>query len=292
MLFEDLRPLDATEHERTAALALRLSMRVLPEYAAPTSRKCFTQRQLMALVLLRAAFGLTYRGLVELLRLSPPLVQRLGLKRVPHFTTIESFANSHGVDQLAHQLLDELFKQLDLGRVDEAAMDSTGLSATSASVYFHRKKYGSAKGPYSAFVKLSVVVVCGLIVPCAMTIDWGPSADMRQAEGLLRQTLARTRPARLYADAGYDSERLHELCREELGVESFVPPVPRTRDGSIRTAYRSSMRTLPRSYGRRWHAETFMSGLKRTTGSCLRARGSRRPLTELALRVVGYALRR
>jgi Transposase DDE domain len=300
MLFDPIAPVDATVHERTLRLALNLSIRVLPEYGTRTSKKDFTQRQLMAIALLRAAFNLSYRAVVQDLSRSPALVECLNLKRVPHFTTIESFVNTPGMEAALQSILSELLKRIPPTPADsasapaalEVAIDSTGVSATHTSIYFDQKKRGSAKAPYRAYVKLSVAVVCGVMLPCAMIVDWGPSADLRQAEPLIRQMVTRVRPATLYADAGYDAERLHELCRDELGIESFIPPVARTRDGTVRTRYRARMTRLPKAYGRRWHVESFMSALKRTTGSSLRARGRHRPLTELSFRVVAYAIRR
>ena len=45
-------------------------------------------------------------------------------------------------------------------------------------------------------------------------------------------------------------------------------------------------------YQRRWAVESFFSGLKRNTGSTLRARQPQQKLAEAALRVLAYALRR
>lgn len=47
-----------------------------------------------------------------------------------------------------------------------------------------------------------------------------------------------------------------------------------------------------KGYERRWLVESFMSGLKRTTGSMLKARHERSLFVEASLRVLVYALRR
>jgi hypothetical protein len=77
-----------------------------------------------------------------------------------------------------------------------------------------------------------------------------------------------------------------------MGCRSFVPPVPRTADRTIRTPYRAKCTSLPASYGRRRHAEGFFSGLKASTGSSLKARTDPARFTEAALRVLTYAVRR
>jgi hypothetical protein len=75
--------------ERVAELAMRLGGRHLADFGATRSRHDFTQRQLMACLILRAYLGTTYRGILELLAISPPLRKQLGLgEKLPHFTTL------------------------------------------------------------------------------------------------------------------------------------------------------------------------------------------------------------
>ena len=52
------------------------------------------------------------------------------------------------------------------------------------------------------------------------------------------------------------------------------------------------MRAVPKMYGRRWHAEAIMSGLKRTTGSALTASKGNTLDAEAGLRVLAYSVRR
>ena len=45
-------------------------------------------------------------------------------------------------------------------------------------------------------------------------------------------------------------------------------------------------------YGRRWLAETFMSGMKRTMGSTLNATSERGLMADALMKVLAYAIRR
>ena len=102
-------------------------------------------------------------------------------------------------------------------------------------------------------------------------------------------------PHHLLADAGYDAEWVHVLCRDEWGVKSFIPPVVHRADGTVGGKYRSQMteRHLKyNKYGRRWLVESFMSGLKRTMGSALTSRSETALFAEAKLRVLAYAIRR
>ena len=68
---------------------MKLGARHLADYGATTSRHDFTQRQHMACLVLRAYTKTTYRGIMELLAVSPNLRQVLGLsEKLPHYTTL------------------------------------------------------------------------------------------------------------------------------------------------------------------------------------------------------------
>jgi hypothetical protein len=78
-----------------------------------------------------------------------------------------------------------------------------------------------------------------------------------------------------------------------MNAVSYVPPVPRTNDGTIRTPHRSRCaRYRPSNAGLRWHVESFISGMKRTCGSTLRARSKAALLNEAGLMALAYAIRR
>ena len=66
----------------------------LADYGANTSRHDFTQRQLMACLILRAYTKTTYRGVLELLAISPGLRRELGLQdKLPHYSTLAKFSS-------------------------------------------------------------------------------------------------------------------------------------------------------------------------------------------------------
>ena len=281
--------------EQVAELALRLGVRHLADYGAPRSRHDFTQRQLMACLILRAYVGTTYRGILELLAVSPPLRHRLGLgDKLPHFTTLQKFSGRSQVQAIVQEMLATIGKaavQAQATAGSAAAMDSTGLTLTTASDY-----YRSRRGRHMRkFIKVSVMVLCGSLLPLGLAVGLGPTHDRLQVPELLAQAQAVARPAALYADAGYDAEWIHKECREQWRVASFIPPVTRRADGTWGGKWRSQMNAeylKTHGYGRRWGVESFFSGLKRTTGSTLRARLPTQLLAEASLKVLAYTLRR
>jgi len=288
---------------RIARLARDTAEDALPPYSHPKSPHTFTQPQLMACLVLRAATATTYRGLVEVLAVSPPLLAALGLRRLPHYSTLKRFADRAASEEAVAAMLAALLARV--WRADrppggalgdgpvEIALDSTGLETTSASAHYLTR----AGKTRSRYVKASVAVVCGALVCCGLVMDWGPSNDKRQAAALIDRAEAARRAAgvpvgRVLADAGYDGEWVHARLREEWGVGSAIGLAVRRQDGSVGGRYRSEMDPRPAGYGRRWHVESFLSGLKRTTGSALRARGERALFAEASLRVLAYSVRR
>jgi len=274
---------------RIASTALRASRRCVAEYGSVKSRHDFTQPQLVACLVVRAYLKATYRGLTEILAASAQLRRALGLQSVPHWTTLQKCAAREGTLEVVGAIVRQVL--LDAGvreHAQELAADSTGMQIGSASAH-----YQSRTGKKSSrYVKLSVAVICGLLLPAALVADMGPSPDAKQMPELLSQAIHTTRPRALYADKGYDAEWVHQFCREDWGVKSWIPPVPKTPDGSIKTPHRSRMINLPACYGRRWHVESFFSGLKRSTLSTLSSRKTNTLLAEAAFRVLAYTIRR
>jgi hypothetical protein len=280
--------------ERVAVLAMQLGHRHLADYGATRSRHDFTQRQLMACLVLRAYLKTTYRGLLDILSTSSGLRRELGLQeKLPHYTTLQKFSGRSQVVAIAQKMVGEIGQAAaHASEGTAAAMDSTGLALGSASEYFYMRK---GKRPVRNWVKVSVMVFCGSLLPLGLVVDLGASPDCKQAPALLAQAQAVARPRRLYADAGYDAEWIHTHCREQWKVESVIKPNLR-RSGTLPPGtWRARMvpRHLhQRGYGRRWAVETFFSALKRTMGSALQARRPKQMLAEAAVRVLAYALRR
>ena len=280
--------------ERVAEMAMDLSRPYLADYGAVRSRHDFTQRQLMTCLILKAYLKTTYRGVVEILAISPQLQQRLGMEgKLPHYTTLQKFSERSQVVAIAHKLIGAITQRVAGPESREAAaMDSTGMTFNMASDYFRIR---SGKGSVRKWVKISVVVLCGSLLPTALLVNMGPSSEYQQAPALLAQAQAVSRPERLYADAGYDAEWIHQECRQQWGVESVIKPVQRRADGTRRGKWRAQMTDQylqQRGYGKRWAVESFFSGLKRTMGSVLSARRPKQMLAEATFRVLAYALRR
>ncbi len=273
-----------------ASLSLRTARKYVEPYSHAKSPHKFTQAQLISCLVLRAYLKTTYRGVIEILEASDELRKRLGLERLPHYSTLKKFADRSDVLHIVDCMILDIVRQF-APDAEEAAIDSTGMETTSASAHYCSRS-GKAR---KKFIKVSVCVMAGSLLPSSVVLSWGPGNDKREAPELLAKAMTVNRPDRVFADAGYDAEWVHTVCREDWQVESIIKPAVHRSDGTMSGKYRSQMtpETLKeKGYGRRWLVESFMSGLKRTTGATLSARGDHSLMTEAALRVLAYALRR
>jgi len=288
----------ASRIERVAELAMKLGAEHLAPYGCAKSRHDFTQRQLMACLILKSYLKTSYRGLMDFLEGHGRLRSVLGLEeKMPHYTAVQKFSARKNVMAVAEAMIGRIGKAAlrKLGTKGSAvAIDSTGLELTGASAHYVSRS-GQVRTKY---LKASLAVVCGMLLPLGVVLDTGPNSDKCQAFELLDKSLGAAGPdlpAKLLADAGYDADWIHEVCRGLWGVHSVIRPVVRRANGTLGGCYRPEMtaRELKRhGYSRRWHIESFISGLKRFCGPTLTARTERCRRHETIIRILAYALHR
>jgi len=266
--------------------ALHVAEASLPAYSHQFSPKTFTQHQLFACLILKDFYNLTYRGTVGLLKDCTSLTACLGLKRVPHFTTLQKAADRLLLLAPFRRLLTATVERARAQKVLSrrprlAAMDTSGFESQHTSRYYaHRRKmtgeYGRKRAvQYRRFPKLGLVCDTRSHFILAARASQGPQPDFGDFEPLLREAQARAMPKAVAADAGFDSEVNHCLAREKLGIQTLIPPLhgrPSKKEPTGR--YRKQMkRHLARSrYGQRWQVETVNSMIKRLTGEVVNAR--------------------
>ena len=98
----------------------------------------------------------------------------------------------------------------------------------------------------------------------------------------------------LLADAGYDAEHNHRLCRETLGIPTTLIALNKraTRRQWPKTTYRRQMkRNFSKArYHQRWHIESAIARHKRRLGCVIQARSLKAQLREGYLRVITHNL--
>ena len=264
-----------------ALSALATAQRALPKYAHRYSPKKFSQHQLFACLVLKNFLRTDYRGVVAHLEDNPSLVNLLGLRHVPHFTTLQKASRRLLMSASARRLLDATTR-LRWGRrrrVRQAAIDSTGLDCTCASSYFVKRRVRAAEPwktvVYHRFAKLGVVCDTDDHFILAYQVGRGPRPDVDEFRPLIADALRRVRLSQVVADAGYDSEANHAFARDEHRMRTVIPPKhgrPTTKPAKGRYRRLMQVRFDYEVYCQRSQVETVMSMIKRRQGSHVRGR--------------------
>jgi transposase len=174
-----------------------------------------------------------------------------------------------------------------------AAVDATGLETRHVSTYFGLRRGGSGHRQ-RAWPKLTAVVHTHSHLILGAVPGVGPSQDSPDFAPAVRQATALLAFEAALADAAYDAEHNHRLCREECGMRRSVIALNSRNAGRRwpKTPHRRAMRRhFPRAlYHQRWHAESGFSQHKRRLGSALSARSGAAQAREIILRVLTHNL--
>lgn len=173
-------------------------------YSSKFSRKDYNQHQLLALLILKEYLGVIYREIVELVEVMDVIQRRLGIPRIPHFTTLCKFSS-----RISSTILTQVCKQVntfsyrDPGLVSTIAIDSTGFPTEYFNYYYSMRTDKTRKD----FIKISLAVDIDKQTILGAKITKSRQHDTKHAKPLLRNTL---RVAECYVlDRGYDSEQIH-----------------------------------------------------------------------------------
>lgn len=191
-----------------------------------------------------------------------------------------------------------------------AAVDATGLDARHASAHYryaYSPAYGAAYAALHAgrrparphyrpgHPKLTAAVHAASHLILGAVPGRGPANDAPDFAPAMRQAVRLLAFRAAVADAGYDAEASHRLCRDVLGLRATAIPLNARGNGRRRwprTRYRREMRRrFPRAlYAERRQAESAFSQHKRRLGAALTARGDAAQARELVLRVLTHNL--
>lgn len=175
------------------------------------------------------------------------------------------------------------------------AVDATCFEARHVSAHYAYRRGGRRAQRRARQPKLTTAVHTASHLIVGARTGRGPAPDHPDFAPVVRQAAAfLERVWAAVADAGFDSEDAHALCRETLGIRRTAIKLNPRRHGRTwpRTPYRRAMRRrFPRAlYRRRQQAESVFSRDKRRLGSALTARHWVHQREEMILRVLTHNL--
>lgn len=206
----------------------------LPIYSCKYSKRKYTQHQLLTLTLLKGYLNMDYRNIVELVELMDKLKLRIGIKQVPHYTTLHKFATrikSVMFRSLLQQTLKLFYSYSE--KIDVTAIDSSGFTRGNCS-YYYSFRTGKKR---RSFPKVSISVDIDKFSITGFKISYKPVHDTKHEIPLLKQCDKNRKSIYYVMDKGYDSEEMHSLVRKELDSIAMVPLKQRKRK-KIKSKYR------------------------------------------------------
>ena len=244
----------------------------------------------MVLLVMRQYEGKSYRLFVDWLVEAYYLRMVLQLSRIPHFTTLQKFA-----ERISGTILEKIISSFiiftNIGQL-LVGIDSSGFKATHASQYYTER----AKLRRRKYIKLSLAaevlqqIICTIKIRRAPTrhdnIDFGP---------LITKTSEILPLSVVIGDKAYDSEVNHILVREILHALSVIPAryehVPiRNTHGKYRKLMKHGYSKL--LYSQRNKDETIVSVIKRLFGEHITSRLVKTQNRELSFRCIAYNIHR
>lgn len=280
-------------------LNARLARLAFPLHRCKRSNRIFTQRQHLALLVMRQLFGKSYREFCALIELCTPVLRAVGLRRVPHFTTLQKFATR--VDQLLLDALLASFSDMARGRL-QLAMDSTGFACSSASRYFvavlqrnEAKAVRTETRSVRRHVKQTLAIDTRTQLILAARYCYGPTSDVPDAVPTLEAASRAGTVGSVVADKGYDSRAIRRYIWYRLKAEAHIPLRSGAKGAARKRSVYDRKQTAEFSeskYRRRALIETVHSVEKRVMRGDVLATSTLCQNKELLLRAIAYDLRR
>lgn len=254
---------------------MQLATAKLAPYSSKFSPHTYTQPQLAVLYCLKLKLGTSYRDLCDWLQEMPRLQEVLGLKQLPHYTTIQKAFERMGMKvwRWLHQA--SMPRQTDFPRI--VALDSSGWERSRASRHYTQRIKLKIKALKVTFL---VDIQSQSILDVHLTTT--RKHDTQIAPKLTKRSAHRFKV--LLADKGYDDDTFRIQLRRKGKRPLIKHRVFKRQDKAANTRMKHS------DYPKRSLVETVMSVLKRKYGSTLSSRVWWRQFRELLATCVVYNL--
>lgn len=272
-------------------IAMEVSKR-LPDYSSKFSKKCFTQRQLMALYFLKQKSKLSYEGFIEDFSTRTLAIEDMCLNRLPSPSTLKMFISRINSNLLEQMIADCI--QLTSKRKLNLAIDATGFQLEDGS-YSYLKRLGIATKKRKN-IKLSGCADTDKHLFTAVKVRKSTRHDSIDYKPLIIKTKKNTNKEIKIGvgDKAYDSEELHEFAEEQGFVHIAPLRDVKNRGNKIHGRHRKKLakRFPEKKYHRRSIIENMWFCVKRLCGKVIFAKKWLMQKKEMLAKVLAYNIHR
>jgi len=260
----------------------------IPRYFRYVQKKTFDNIQHIFLLVAKEHTTYGYRKFVESLYDSK-IPEYIGLKKIPHFTTLQKFAQRLGANLLDKLifLTRTLFKE----RGTFFGADSTGMELDHASAHYCKRI--DRKKPVKGFVNLNALSDLYNKIILVTKIRKKRRHDCSDFMPMFNKVKNLDFDF-FVADKGYDSEKNHKAVFQ-AGKQSLISM--KNQDLPIRLTTGVHRKKAKREfeygmYTQREITESIFSSLKRKYGSKMKARKFKTQKIELLCKILAYNIER
>ncbi len=259
----------------------------LPEFLNKFSRKDFNVHQLLVLLVLKQKLKCSYETLIDDLKTRPIVLSMLGLRRLPHPSTVQKFSKRIKAD-IIYYLLADCGRQIKKKEL-KLAIDATGMHIEDGSFHYRKRLGLSSKTRKN--VKLSAAIDTQTQLVTAVKIRKSKASDNKDFICLVKKSAAIKKIKIVVADKGYDDEKNHVFCHEKIKADCIIPPREKTKK-KYRTKgyYRKKLRYgySKKKYHQRSKIESVFFVIKRLFGAILYSKEWHTQKIEVLCKIMAY----
>lgn len=205
---------------------------IIPKYSHEYSKHKYTQPQLFAILSYKIYNKYNYRRLIDNLNVSDTIKKVIGLKTIPHYTTIQKFFKKLKTEYLnaINDLLLTFFPVTNC----YFSLDGTGYTSSYSDIYYNNRM----KKPRKSYMKNHIVVDSEYMLIRHQNVKKGPRFDTVFAISAIR-SIEKYKPRYILADKAYDTEDIKQTIIEETTAIPQIPTKKNQKTGTYRTKCRA-----------------------------------------------------
>jgi IS5 family transposase len=248
----------------------------IPRHFSKFSNKIFCNHQKMILLVLKQKLRTTYRDLIEILKISD-IPMYIGLKRIPHHTTLIKFSK-----KIKSGLLNLL---LPYRKAKHVAVDATGFELDKKSYYYRNIYNSNRRQKTKRYMKLSLSVDTDKHLILRHKIRKKFRNDTLDFISVTREIKAE----KIFADKGYDSKKNRQFVLNKLKA---IPVIPVRMHTNFYGRLKQGKKIDGSDYHQRSKVETVFSMIKKRYGSVLLAKSDSAQKVELITKLIAHNIDR